>query len=142
MGVENISLNAEATITLGGSCSVPLDFLSPKGGISSSGVGSRVLLRKRGHRACRYGLRVQHRVRRRREAARAKVMGRMIVVRMIVNFRLSGDWLVDAIAIFVGILGAVVEGIGGHCEETVATISEDDDAVVLGFATEDGAMVE
>lgn len=112
------------------------------GGISSSGIGSSVLVRRRRHRVGKYGRRVQHRVRRRREAMKAMVVVRRTVVRMMVRLRFDWDRLVDAMAVLVGILVAVAGEIAGHCEGTVVVIGEDDEVVELGSTAEDAARVE
>ena len=89
VGMESVAMNAEGAIAFCGSRSVVfLGFSCPKGGISSSGNGTSVLVGR--HRVGRCGLRVQHRVRR-REATKAKAMVRRTVVRIIVRLRFLGD---------------------------------------------------
>lgn len=141
--VEKIAVNAGGAITSCGSrsVSVGLGFSSSRGGVSSSGIGTCDLVRGRRHRGGRCGLRVQHRVRR-REAIKAKATGTRTVVRMIVWLRFPVYWLVDAIAMLVGILVTVVVGIVGRFEETFATVGEGDKVVELGFTAEDTARVE
>ena len=107
---ENLAVNTEGATAFCVSRSVFVvsGFSSPKGGTSSSGIGTSVLVRRRRHRVGKCGLRVQHRVRRRSETMKAKATVRRTVVRMIVKLRFPGDWLLDAIAIFVGTPVAVV----------------------------------
>jgi hypothetical protein len=88
VGMESVAMNTEGAIAFCGSRSVVfLGFSCPKGGISSSGNGTSVLVGR--HRVGRCGLRVQHRVR--REAMKAKAMVRRTVVRIIVRLRFPGD---------------------------------------------------
>ena len=140
--VENIAVNTEGGIAFCGSRSVVVGFSSPKRGVSSSGIGTSALVRRRIHRVGQYGLRVQHCVRRRRETMKANAMVRSTVVRMIVRLRFPGDWMLDAIVMLVGILVAVVEEIVGDSEETVVTIGKDDEEVELGTTAEGVARVE
>jgi len=87
--MESVDMNTEGVIAFCGSRSVVFfGFSCPKGGISSSGSGTSVLVGR--HRVGRCGLRVQQRVRR-REAMKAKAMVRRTVVRIIVRLRFPGD---------------------------------------------------
>jgi hypothetical protein len=141
--VEIFAVNAEGDMAFSGSCSFALfGFSSPNGGISSSGIGTGALVRSRIRSVGKYGLRLQHRVRRRRVAMKAREMGRRTVVRTIDRLRFRRDWMVDVTDTLVGVLAAVVGGIVCHSEETVVTIGKGDEVRELGCTEEGAARVE
>jgi hypothetical protein len=144
MNVRNIAASIDGVVVF--CCSglmllVFVGFSSAEGGISSSGIGRRVLERASTLREGKYGLRVQHLVRR-REMVKVKMIVRKTVGRMIFRLRFSVDWLGDAMAMLVGIFVAVVNVIVGDPEGMQVIVLGNEEMIELGSIVEDAEFVE
>jgi hypothetical protein len=144
VNVRNIVASIDGVVAVGGSSSVLLvvwGFSSAEGGISSSGIGIRVLVRDNTLRERKCGLRVQHRVRR-RETMKAKAIVRKTVGSMIVRLRFSGDWPGNAMAMLVGSFVAVVRVIVGDLKGILAAVLEGEEMIELEFIVEEAVLFE
>lgn len=92
-------------------------------------------------RECKYGLRVQHRVRR-RETMKAKAIVRKTVGSMIVRLRFSKDWPGDAMAMLVGSFVAVIKVIVGDSEGILVAVLEDEEMTEPESIVGDAVLVE